>query len=117
EFVFFHSLAALTTALAKQAKVRDADAGFDPLLEERMEAILPEARRRRIRIVTNMGAANAPAAADCVRQVAARLGVGGFTIAVVTGDDVRELAGGDGFSRLAETGECVNIDDIVSANA
>ena len=117
DVIVFECLAERTIALAQQAKARDADAGFDPLLEERMEAILPEARRRRIRIVTNMGAANAPAAADCVRQVAARLGVGGFTIAVVTGDDVRELAGGDGFSRLAETGEAVNIDDIVSANA
>ena len=117
DVIVFECLAERTIALAQQAKARDADAGFDPLLEERMEAILPEARRRRIRIVTNMGAANAPAAADCVRQVAVRLGVGGFTIAVVTGDDVRELAGGDGFSRLAETGEAVNIDDIVSANA
>jgi acyclic terpene utilization AtuA family protein len=117
DVIVFECLAERTIALAQQAKARAADAGFDPLLEERMEAILPEARRRRIRIVTNMGAANAPAAADCVRQVAARLGVGGFTIAVVTGDDVRELAGGDGFSRLAETGEAVNIDDIVSANA
>jgi len=117
DVIVFECLAERTIALAQQAKARDADAGFDPLLEERMEAILPEVRRRRIRIVTNMGAANAPAAADCVRQVAARLGVGGFTIAVVTGDDVRELAGGDGFSRLAETGEAVNIDDIVSANA
>jgi hypothetical protein len=43
--------------------------------------------------------------------------VSGFTIAVVTGDDVRELAGGDGFSRLTETGEAVNRDEIVSANA
>jgi acyclic terpene utilization AtuA family protein len=117
DVIVFECLAERTIALAQQAKARAADAGFDPLLEERMEAILPEARRRRIRIVTNMGAANAPAAADCVRQVAARLGVGGFTIAVVTGDDVRELAGGDGFSGLAETGEAVNIDDIVSANA
>jgi len=117
DVIVFECLAERTIALAQQAKARDPGRGFDPLLEERMEAILPEARRRRIRIVTNMGAANAPAAADCVRQVAARLGVGGFTIAVVTGDDVRELAGGDGFSRLAETGEAVNIDDIVSANA
>jgi hypothetical protein len=117
DVIVFECLAERTIALAQQAKARDVDAGFDPLLEERMEAILPEARRRRIRIVTNMGAANAPAAADCVRHVAARLGVGGFTIAVVTGDDVRELAGGDGFGRLAETGEAVTIDDIVSANA
>jgi hypothetical protein len=117
DVVVFECLAERTIAMAQQAKIRDPDAGFDPLLEERMEAVLLEARRRGVTIITNMGAANPPAAADCVRQVAARLGVSGFTIAVVTGDDVRELAGGDGFSRLAETGEAVNPDGIVSANA
>ncbi len=117
DVIVFECLAERTIALAQQVKARDPEAGFDPLLEERMAAILPEARRRDVRIITNMGAANPPAAADCVRRVAARLGVGGFTIAVVTGDDVRELAGGDGFSRLAETGAAVTRDDIVSANA
>jgi hypothetical protein len=117
DVIVFECLAERTIAIAQQAKIRDPGAGFDPLLEERLEAILPEARRRGVTIITNMGAANPPAAADCVRRVAARLGVSGFTIAVVTGDDVRELAGGDGFSRLAETGADVDRDDIVSANA
>jgi hypothetical protein len=117
DVIVFECLAERTIAIAQQAKIRDPGAGFDPLLEERLEAILPEARRRGVTIITNMGAANPPAAADCVRRVAARLGVSGFTIAVVTGDDVRELAGGDGFSRLAETGAAVDRDDIVSANA
>src|SRR6476646_6634828 len=117
DVIVFECLAERTIALAQQAKARDPGGGFDPMLEERMEAVLPEARRRGIRIITNMGAANPPAAADCVRQVAARLGVSGITIAVVTGDDVRQLAGDEGFSRLAETGESVNRDEIVSANA
>jgi len=117
DVIVFECLAERTIALAQQAKARDPGGGFDPLLEERMEAVLRDARRRGVRIITNMGAANPPAAADCVRQVAARLGVSGFTIAVVTGDDVRQLAGSEGFSRLAETGEPVNRDDIVSANA
>jgi hypothetical protein len=117
DVIVFECLAERTIALAQQAKARDPGGGFDPLLEERMVAVLPEARRRGVRIITNMGAANPPAAAACVRQVAARLGVSGFTIAVVTGDDVRELAGVDGFGRLAETGEAVNPAAIVSANA
>src|SRR5437763_7674728 len=100
DVIVFECLAERTIALAQQAKARHPEAGFDPLLEERMEAVLPEARRRGVRIITNMGAANPPAAADCVRRVAARVGVRGFTIAVVTGDDVREL---------------VNMPDIVSA--
>lgn len=117
DVIVFECLAERTIALAQQAKARDPNAGFDPLLEERMEAILPEARRRGVRIVTNMGAANPAAAADCVRAVAARLGVGGFTIAVVLGDDVRDLAGSDGFDRLADADEPIALDRIVSANA
>src|SRR5215208_2185044 len=75
DVIVFECLAERTIALAQQAKARDPGAGFDPLLEERMAALLPEARRRSVRIITNMGAANPPAAADCVRQVAARLRV------------------------------------------
>jgi hypothetical protein len=56
-------------------------------------------------------------ATAALTMAATLLGVSGFTIAVVTGDDIRELAGGDGFSRLAETGKAVNTADIVSANA
>jgi hypothetical protein len=67
-----------------------------------MEAVLPEAARRGVRIITNMGAANPPAAAREVRAIAERLGIRGLTIAVVTGDDVRSIVGEDG---------------IVSANA
>jgi hypothetical protein len=102
DVIVFECLAERTIALAQQAKIRDPGAGFDPLLEERLDAILPEARRRGVTIITNMGAANPHAAADCARRVAARLGVGGFTIAVVTGDDVRAL---------------LDTPDIVSANA
>jgi hypothetical protein len=93
DVIVFECLAERTIALAQQAKARDAETGFDPMLEERMEAILPEARRRSVRIITNMGAANPGAAALRVRAVASKLGVGGFTIAVVTGDDVRNLIG------------------------
>ena len=117
DVIVFECLAERTMALAQQAKARDPHAGFDPLLEERMEAILHDARKRGVRIITNMGAANPAAAAECVRAVAARLGVGEFTIAVVLGDDVRELAGKDGFDPGAETEEPIALDRIVSANA
>jgi Acyclic terpene utilisation family protein AtuA len=117
DVIVFECLAERTIALAQQARTRDPDAGFDPMLEERMEAVLPEARRRGVRIVTNMGAANPPAAAVRVREIAARLGIGGLTIAVVTGDDVRELAGGEGFSRLEDGGDPLTAESVVSANA
>jgi len=116
DVIVFECLAERTIALAQQAKAADPDGGFDPLLEERMNAVLPEAWRRRVRIVTNMGAANPPAAAARVRAIADRLGLHGLTIAVVTGDDVRSIVGGGGFT-LAETGEAAAADTVVSANA
>ena len=63
-----------------------------------------------------MGAANPAAAAARVRDIAGRLGIRGFTIAVVTGDDVRELVAGGGFT-ASETGEALTTDNVVSANA
>jgi len=116
DVLVFECLAERTIALAQQAKAADPDAGFDPRLNERMEAVLPEARRRSVRIVTNMGAANPPAAAARTRATAERLGVRGLTIAVVTGDDVRELVTNGSFS-AQETGETLTRDNVVSANA
>lgn len=116
DVIVFECLAERTIAIAQQAKAANPEAGFDPLLEERMEAVLPEARRRGIRIITNMGAANSPAAAALVRDVARRLGIRPVTIAVVTGDDVRGLVTAGGFT-ANETGEGLTADNVVSANA
>jgi hypothetical protein len=63
-----------------------------------------------------MGAANPLAAAARVQAVAARHRAGGLTIAVVTGDDVRDLVT-DGTFAAAETGETLTRDNVVSANA
>jgi hypothetical protein len=116
DVLVFECLAERTIALAQQAKAADANAGFDPRLDERMDAVLAESRRRGVRIITNMGAANPLAAAARVQAVAARHRAGGLTIAVVTGDDVRDLVT-DGTFAAAETGETLTRDNVVSANA
>ena len=116
DVLVFECLAERTIAIAQQAKAADPDAGFDPLLDERMNAVLPEAHRRGIRIITNMGAANPPAAAARVRAIATRLGIRGLTIATVTGDDVSALVGSGGYT-ASETGEPLTHENVVSANA
>src|SRR5437588_6270665 len=116
DVIVFECLAERTIALAQQAKARDPGAGFDPLLEERMAAVLPEAHRRGVRIITNMGAANPPAAAARVRDIAAQHGLHDLTIAVVTGDDVRTIVSDGGFT-AAETGKALTAANVVSANA
>ena len=116
DVLVFECLAERTIAIAQQARAADPSAGYDPRLDERVEAILPEARRRGVRIVTNMGAANPRAAAARVRDLARHLHIGGFTIAVVTGDDVRALVTAGGFT-ATETGDALTVDNVVTANA
>ena len=76
-YLGFECLAERTIALAQAAKRKDPSAGADPLLIDRMEAVLLACARRGVRIITNMGAANPPAAARSVAAVARRLGLAG----------------------------------------
>src|SRR4029079_15667357 len=57
----------------------------------RMEAIMPPALRRGVRIVTNMGAANPMGAARAVRKQARDWGCRDYSCAVVTGDEVTDI--------------------------
>nr|WP_314490965.1 acyclic terpene utilization AtuA family protein [uncultured Pseudomonas sp.] len=123
DYLVFECLAERTIALAQQARLLDPDAGFDPLLAERMRRVLPyvgtgDGTRRRLRIVTNMGAANPLGAAREIRRIAADLGLAGIKVAALTGDDVLATLlqcpqqALDNGASLAELG-----DRLISANA
>ena len=117
-YLIFECLAERTIAIAQQAKMRDPAQGYDPLLAERMQAVLRLCRGKGIRIITNMGAANPLAAAERVREVAQSLGLQGMRIAAVSGDDVLEAVRRGDYP-LEETGEPVGAlgNQLVSANA
>ena len=90
DYLVFECLAERTIALAQQARISDPQGGYDPLLSERMRRVLPFVGvkgGRRLRVITNMGAANPVAAAVEVRRVASELGLNLKVVAVV-GDDV-----------------------------
>ncbi len=117
QYLVFECLAERTIALAQQERLRDPARGFDPLLVERFETVLPACIGNRVRIVTNMGAANPAGAAEAVARIARRLGAR-LTIAIVEGDDVRDaIVAAD--ARLDEMGTTVSGcgKAIVSANA
>jgi hypothetical protein len=118
DYLVFECLAERTIALAQQARRNDPEGGYDPLLEARMRAVLPVARRNGVRIVSNMGAANPLAAARKTASIARELGLVGLKIAAVTGDDVLEVVR-RGDYRFEESGDAVASFDqrIVSANA
>src|SRR5688500_15909371 len=90
QYLVFECLAERTIAIAQAAKRKDPSQGYDPLLAARMRAVLPICRARRIRIITNMGAANPLAAAERTVAIARELGIAGLKVAAVTGDDVTE---------------------------
>jgi hypothetical protein len=118
DYLIFECLAERTIALAQQAKRADPTQGYDPLLEERMAAVLALCAERGIRIVTNMGAANPLAAAEKTRDLARSLGLSRLKIAAVTGDDVLHLVRSGDYVD-AETGTPVSAlgDRLISANA
>ncbi len=91
DYLVFECLAERTIALAQLRKAHDPDAGYDPLLAERMRAVLPACAAAGVTIVTNMGAANPVAGAAMVRAVARDLGLAGLPVAAITGDDVLDV--------------------------
>ena len=118
DYLVFECLAERTIALAQQAKLKDPDAGYDPLLAERMKAVLPLCAKNGIKVVTNMGAANPLGAAETVRAIARGLGIKGLKVAAVTGDDVLDAVRSGDFE-IQETGGRIGDlgNRIVSANA
>src|SRR5450830_547802 len=94
DYLVFECLAERTIALAQQARISDPQGGYDPLLSERMRRVLPfvgeHEGRRRLRVITNMGAANPVSAAREVRRIASELGLALKVVAVV-GDDVLDV--------------------------
>jgi hypothetical protein len=117
DYLIFECLAERTIAIAQRARLADADAGYDPLLEERMRAVLPLCRAKGIRIITNMGAANPLAAAAKVRAIARSLNLHALKVAAVLGDDVLDTVRAGDY--IDDSGHPVNAlgERLLSANA
>ena len=88
QYLVFECLGERTVALAQQARMKNPEGGYDPLLEERMRAVLPICAAKGIKIVTNMGAANPESAAKKTAEIAKSLGLSSLKIAAIVGDDV-----------------------------
>lgn len=117
-YLIFECLAERTISIAQQNKLRDPEQGYDPLLADRMHAVLSACAKNKVRIITNMGAANPQAAGRLVAKIAAEKGLKGLKIAVVTGDDVREEIISGNYV-LNDSGKSAKemANSIVSANA
>lgn len=118
QYLSFECLAERTIAIAQQAKMKDAAAGYDALLAARLEAVLPICHAKGIKIISNMGAANPIAGMRKIKEIAQKLGLQGLKIAAVTGDDVLSVVKSGDYV-IEETGEKLETinDKLVSANA
>jgi hypothetical protein len=118
DYLVFECLGERTVALAQQARMKNPESGYDPLLEERMRAVLPLCAAKGIKIVTNMGAANPEAAAKKTAEIARSLGLSKLKIAAVVGDDVLEACKAGDFKIMEFDGTIKQLGNkLLSANA
>ncbi|MFT4115986.1 acyclic terpene utilization AtuA family protein [Bradyrhizobium sp.] len=117
DYLIFECMAERTLALGQLARRQNPNAGFNNYLVKRLEAVLPDCCANKTRIVTNMGVANPERAAQVTLDVARKLGLGGFKVAVVKGDDVADLISKD--TMLPELGKTIGETGLhmISANA
>ena len=118
DYLVFECLAERTIALAQEALRRDPEAGFDPLLAARFRAVLQPCVANKVKIVTNMGAANPAGAARAVAAIARDMSLFGLTIAAVTGDDVADALRSRDLPLIETRGRVADVAPrMVAANA
>ncbi len=98
DYLVFECLAERTIALAQLERSQEPERGFDPMLAERMRAVLKPCLEQGTRIISNMGAANPLQAGHAVLAIARELGLHPVKVAVVLGDDVLSTLSASGLS-------------------
>lgn len=88
DYICFECLAERTIALAQQRKIENPLVGYNRLLEYRMKKVLPLAYEKKVKVISNMGAANVARAVEVTAEIARQLGLKGMKIAGVYGDDI-----------------------------
>jgi hypothetical protein len=115
DYLGLECLGERTVALAQLRKLRDPQAGYDPLLERRMDGLLPLIKRNGVKVVTNMGAANPAAGAARIAEIAKRKGLK-VRVAAIVGDDLFDTL--DQNQPSLETGRPLRESgELISANA
>jgi hypothetical protein len=115
DYLVLECLAERTIGLTQKRKLQDPLLGYDPLLERRIESLLEPLAKNKVKLITNMGAANPLAAADKVVEFAKRKKIH-IKVAAVFGDDCLHLI--DGTESTIESGlPLSSYGKLISANA
>ena len=119
DYICFEGLAERTIALAQKAKKEDPKKGYNELLLYRMEQVLPLAIKHKVKVITNMGAANPISAMEDIAKLAHKMNLKNLKIAAVTGDDIHENISDYLDFPIMETGKPLSnlTEQIISANA
>ena len=118
DYISFECLAERTIAIAQMAKLKDSSKGYNDLLSYRMEKVIPLAWEKKVKVITNMGAANPQAAADVCSEIARKNGIRGLKVAAVLGDDVLDKLDKYQNTEVWETKKPLKelVGELVSAN-
>lgn len=122
DYISIDYLAEITMSILQKQRARDPREGFARDFVSQVEPLLPEIKRKGIRIITNAGGVNPRGCAEALFQAARRQGVT-LRVAVIEGDDVRDKLS----DLFAQGNEMRNMDDdrsfaeiskhVLSANA
>lgn len=127
DYLVLECLAERTIALANKRKMSDPTKGYDPLLERRIETLLPHLVKNNICLITNMGAANPIEGAKKIIEIAQKQGFS-IKVAAVSGDEApRSPMGkfrfedykifGDDEKIIQNPKSPIRNEDVISANA
>ena len=121
DYLVLECLAERTIALAQKRKALDPEKGYDPLLEKRLDLLLPIIKKNNIRLITNMGAANPIAALKKVIEIARSKAIS-IKVAALIGDDVYELISGNEIAietnkPLKDSGQLISANAYLGADA
>lgn len=88
DYIIFECLAERTISLAQKAKQKNPELGYNDLFEYRFDKILDALKDHKVKVITNMGAANPESAAKLCSAMAKEKGLKKLKIAYVKGDDI-----------------------------
>lgn len=119
DYIIFECLAERTISIAQRRKLKDPNRGYDGLLEYRMNKVLPLCAEKKVKVITNMGAANPLAAVKMTKKTAKEKGIKGLRIAAVLGDDITDNINQYMDYEVLELGTKLKSieNEIISANA
>jgi len=87
KYISFDTLAELTLAILEKGRKKDPTQGYTKDVVPMMRNLLPIAKEKGIKLITNAGGINPQGAAKAVAQLASEMGLT-LKIACVTGDDI-----------------------------